>query len=391
MTSKPSILSLALLGFSTLLLSNNPSYGQKVWRGGTPEQSIFGTPEWTVTDNWQPNVAPTSIETATFNATSGANTLVTFFGGGVANSISIASDAASHTFGSPTNPQSVNNAGAVTIGGTGLNASISNASSNSQTFVSRVDFNTASNTRTISNSGLGNLTFEATSSVNASTGSLAINNNGTGFINFNGGVTAGQIEVGGNGQVRFSSSVSGPVASSGRLDGTGSISGALTLNNGAVYSPGAGAIGNQVIGSSVALNQNELIVNSGSVFEFDLNSTASDSINLSNRNLNLAATGGQLTVRLNLLSAVNVNPLFSWDIFTNVANAASVDLSRLGIDFVGGNLTGSANTINNFAWSQSGSSLRITAVPEPSSMALLGMAGLIGGVYARRRAKKNKA
>jgi len=400
-----------------LLLLSSSSLGQ-TWLGGFSD-SQTNTPEWNIGTNWSPTGAPTNTQTATFGNTS--NTLVTFFNtGNVAGNLSITGSTA-YTFGSTTNAfGSGQDPGSLTLGNGATASSLTSGSSANQSVVANIAFASGTGSRTVQNNSSGSITFDrlVTSASTNATAGLSVVNNGSGNILFNGGVSAaGGIRVSGtgSGSVRFGNeagdsfsavTVSGTGATGTRLHGIGVIGGALTVSTGgsesAIYSPGLGAnvIGLQTIGSTLAAGSTALTVNNGATFEFDLGAATaggpagtSDVISLSSRGLDLAGTGLGITVRANLLNnltGLDVASPVKWDIFTNVSNAGSIDLSKLTVDFVAGaSINGASAETTNFFWTSSGSTLTLNAVPEPSSMALVGLVGVGAAGFARRRMKKD--
>jgi hypothetical protein len=213
----------------------------------------------------------------------------------------------------------------------------------------------------------------STSTPNTPISSLTVN--GTGTVNFSTAVNATSINVT-NVNTTFGSTTNAGAS----LSGVGTFNGQVTIGSGATLAPGVG------LPSSTLPQQifnNGLTFQSGSTFAWDLDGVNYDTLQVSGP-LTISGTVGSV------LNLVNFDPLQSWTRTIITGNQApsgsfgSISLTGLPVD--------SLVTASNFAWGTSGNNITLsfTAVPEPSSMALLGVAGLVGGVYARRRQKLAK-
>ena len=222
----------------------------------------------------------------------------------------------------------------------------------------------------ITKAGSGTLTLSGT---NTYTGATSVN---AGVLAINGDQSAA------TGAVTVSNADT-------KLMGTGTVGGSITINTGAILAPGNAAVG------TVGLSNN-LTLNSGSIFEWEIGSTPAetgrgtnyDAVNLAGT---MGGTGGILRVVLN--GSQTFTDAF-WD-----TNRTWTDI------FTGSNgITVTSNWTNAFSnvqyynsstgdlgtqptqgyFTMSGNNLSWTAVPEPTS-ALAGI--LLGaGLLRRRRA-----
>lgn len=437
--------SAGLIAIILLLFCSSFSLGQSNWTGLT--DVTFSNPQefrWLENNNWSAGL-PSATTGAVFTNDLLASNNVWLAGlgtatsqvGDIANFLNFNATAKSYTIRGDV---AVN---APTISGLGLvgsNARITNQSVSTQVFNVGVTFFGTDNNSRIENTGSGQTSYNGTvtstsgnlaisksstgamtfNAVDASTKALTVSNSdATGAVNFNGAVTANTVAVGSStGLVAFNSNVTatafsvaagagtvrlgdlstdtftGPITVAGRVDGVGSIGGLLTVQNGGQYAPGVAGVGGGTGGGVGTQSVNGLAFNSGSTFVWQLDGTNQQAgINfdtvtgLTNISINSGAVS-RLDISNVASSFWNTNR--SWNVFTGTFAAPA---SVFGTIQLAG-LSAPATSLGSFSWTSNANAVRlnfITAVPEPSSIALLGVAGVAGGLFARRRAKKNKA
>lgn len=279
-------------------------------------------------------------------------------------------------------------AGAGTLSTSGISSAAGVSLSNTGTGATTIgSITNSSGNVSISNSAA------ATLNVGAITGggNLQItNSDATGVVRLNNNVGASTVSFSGGGRVEVASgvTVSGTTAVSGAgssLTGLGSFGNSVVIQNGGTLNPGIGSVE-----GSLAFNGG-LAFDSGSTFSWDLvnETTGFDSVVVSGGS-GLSINSGATSV-LNISNAITEsfwNTNQSWNVFTGTFAAPG---SVFGNITLAGAAAPDASK-GFFTWTSStnGVTLNFTAVPEPSSMALLGLAGVIGGVYARRRSKLTK-
>jgi hypothetical protein len=311
---------------------------------------------------------------------------------GTGKTISISNTNATGTLAFTT--LNIGNSNSLTVSGAGttnISALSGSGTSSIATFsgTGNSALSSISNVATINvQGGIRNLgTVSGANRVNLSGGSATIGTLNTATINVTGGshtiTQANQSTVNLGNAATLSSSIS--VNSNSVLNGTGTINGNVVIRTNATHSPG-NSPGTQTIAGNLSYE-------AGSTFVWELNgnsvnNTDFDRIQFSGAGRSLSV-GGAMNTRLNFVGA-NFNDAFwtenrSWTVFSNVdVTQDSVNNMNIVID-----TPGAPN--GTLAWvfdsNSKNLSLRFSAVPEPGTMALLGLATCLVGFAKRRKLK----
>jgi hypothetical protein len=207
-------------------------------------------------------------------------------------------------------------------------------------------------------------------------------------------VSAGTLAINGN-----NSAATGAVTvqSGATLAGSGTVGGATTIQSGATHTPG-NSPGLQTF-------NNGLTYATGSTFQWELignteddRGTSFDGVNVSGGTLSIG-TGVTSSLVFNTGSSVSWADGFwasdrSWLVFANtnsptLGSGSVFDTINLSTDSLGSTLA-SVRSDASFAWNQQGNDvyLTYTAVPEPSTYALLVLAAAALGFHAWRRRRR---
>ncbi len=207
------------------------------------------------------------------------------------------------------------------------------------------------------------------------TGATAITGGGT--LNVNGTISG----AGGNVAVGTAS------ANSGTLTGTGTIGRTIDVNAGGTVSAATvGTVGtlstgaqNWTVGATYVVDITDASAAAGSGYD-TLNSTSTINLNATN------ASSGTVTVKLTSTAAANFNQNnnYTWTI-AHGTSISNFNTNRIVLDTTA--FTDDNPATGTFALQQSGGDLQIryTSVPEPASVALLGIAATTLTVRRRRR------
>jgi fibronectin-binding autotransporter adhesin len=175
-------------------------------------------------------------------------------------------------------------------------------------------------------------------------------------------VSAGTLLI--NGSTASGSAVT--VANGGTLGGTGTINGAITVNSGGTLSPG-NSIGQLTVGS--------LTLNSGANLVFGLTSNATAGTTYDQIDgTSLILSGGTVNLTLNGIGVQSIALGNTFTLFTG---------SVTGFNTTTFNITN--NTDWTGGWQVSEGSLMLTAIPEPTTWALLAGSLTVLVLLRRRR------
>jgi len=239
--------------------------------------------------------------------------------------------------------------------------------STSTVFAGQIVKGGAATTFSITKAGTGTLAF---SGANTYTGTTTVST-GTLLINGNQSAATGAVTVSG-------------VAT---LGGSGTIGGAVSISSGGVLSPGNNAIGNLTAAS--------LALSSGAISNFEIGGTTAGTFDT------ITTTGGDGSITLN----GTLNLIFSVSLANNSPLRLFIGPSSNIGDFTAITLTGSgySGTFTSHVgtlWTSTQGAQTLTldastgvlgASPEPSTVAMVLLAGLLGLVCSRRRARGSQS
>lgn len=305
------------------------------------------------------------------------------------------------------NANSFNAGSSISVSGTGTSLTVTGAGSqltataltNSATLA--VSAGSTVNAPTISNSGLISVATGgqlATSGTIANSGSLQNSGAVSGNISGSGSVTNSGTITGNlttTGSVVNNGTITGNVSTTGAgvLSGSGAVSGAGLTANGGILAPGnsVGVFG----GANWEFGQ-------AGTFHFEINNATGTAGGPSGWDL-LALTGtlnitatptSRFLIDLDSLDGALAGPAANFNSGNNYSWAfvTATSITGFAADLFAINSTGFANGTDGgwFSVSQSGNSLLVnftslTAIPEPSSLAILTVGGVGFAAYKRRR------
>jgi autotransporter-associated beta strand protein len=226
--------------------------------------------------------------------------------------------------------------------------------------------NSASNTTSLTKSGTSTWTLSGTSTYTGATTVTA------GTLLVDGSIAAGSaVTVGASGTLGGIGTINGTVSVDGVL-APGASPGVLKVNNSVTINNG-GALAIELNGATLGTDYDQLALTSGSSI-FSLTNTNNLQLTLGY----VPTAGTQFTI-VDIAGANAVAGIFEQ------LNGVTTDLSQDAIFIVSGVQFQISYTAEGSTFSGAGNNVMLQVVPEPGSVALLGLAGTVLMVFRRRR------